>query len=268
MSESVQAFDARQIAGLFRLDGKVALVAGGYGGIGEAVSWALAGCGAAVAVSGRSQERAAALVEELGAAGHGGFAASFDILDVDSIRQHVDRVAEALGRIDILVNCVGAQREQRAEDVSEEAWDYVSDVNLKGAFFLAQAVGRYQLAAESGRQIHFSSVRSRLALRGRGYTPYCSTKGGLNLLVQQLAAEWAPHNILVNGVAPTFTRTEFVRSYLEDEAFYAGLVSRIPLGRIAEPMDCAGAVVFLASPAASFITGQILMLDGGITATQ
>ena len=260
--------DPRQLAGLFRLDGKVALVAGGYGGIGEAIVQALAAYGASVAISGRSLERASALASALTEAGHRAYATTFDILDVASIRRHADEVAAALGGIDILVNCVGAHREERAEDVREETWDYVSDVNLKGAFFLAQAVGRHQLRAEGGRQIHLSSVRSQLALRGRGYTPYCSSKGGLNLLVKQLAAEWAPRQILVNGIAPTFTRTDFVRSYLEDEAFHAGLVSRIPLQRIAEPLDCAGAALFLAGPASSFITGQILLVDGGLTATQ
>ncbi|HWE61324.1 MAG TPA: SDR family oxidoreductase [Chloroflexota bacterium] len=268
MHAQTTALDARQLASLFRLDGKVALVAGGYGGIGEAISWALAAYGATVAISGRSLVRASALAVSLAEAGHSAYAAKFDILDVGSIRRHVDEVTQTLGRVDILVNCVGAQREERAEEVSEETWDHVSDVNLKGAFFLAQAAGRHQLRAGGGRQIHLSSVRSQLALRGRGYAPYCGTKGGLNLLVKQLAAEWAPHQILVNGIAPTFTRTEFVRSYLEDEEFYAGLVSRIPLQRIADPLDCAGAALFLAGPASSFITGQILFVDGGITATQ
>ncbi len=260
--------DTGQLSGLFRLDGKVALVAGGYGGIGEAICRTFAAFGATVAVSGRSLERATALTCDLAEAGYSAYAASFDILDLESIRRHVDEVAGAFGTIDILVNCVGAQREESAEEVSEEAWDYVTDVSLKGAFFLAQAAGRHQLRARSGRQIHLSSVRSQLALRDRGYAPYCSAKGGLNLMVKQLAAEWAPRQVLVNGIAPTFTRTELVRSYLEDEEFYAGLVSRIPLQRIASPLDCAGAALFLAGPASSFITGQILFIDGGITATQ
>lgn len=268
MSYAPTAHTTAQLAGLFRLDGKIALVAGGYGGIGEAVCWALATHGAAVAVSGRSVERAMALARQLTDAGFRASGASFDVQDVQSIQQQVDGVVHEFGSVDILVNCVGTQREERAEEVTEAAWDIVSDVNLKGAFFLAQAAGRHQILAGRGRQVHISSVRGQLALRGRGYAAYCASKGGLNLLVKQLAAEWAPRGIQVNGVAPTFVRTELVRGYLDDEAFYHSLVSRIPLQRIAEPIDVAGATLFLVSPAAAFITGQMLFVDGGITATQ
>jgi NAD(P)-dependent dehydrogenase (short-subunit alcohol dehydrogenase family) len=119
-----------------------------------------------------------------------------------------------------------------------------------------------------GKQVHMASVRSQLALRGRGYSAYCATKGGLGILCKQLAAEWAPHRINVNAVAPTFTRTDLVASMLEDPRFYNALVARIPLGRNAEPEDVRNAVLFFASPASDFITGQTLYLDGGITATQ
>lgn len=268
MTTSLTAPSTEQLAGMFDLNGRVALVAGGYGGIGEAVSWALASRGATVIVSGRSQERATLLVHQLTSAGHRAYAFSFDMGKVDDIRRHVDEVVQAHGSVDILVNCVGTQREQRAEDVTEEAWDAVSDMNLKSAFFLAQAAGRHQIRKGSGCQIHITSVRSLLALRGRGYAAYCATKGGLNILVKQLAAEWAPFGITVNGIAPTFIRTELVRSYLDDEQFYKSLVDRIPLGRIGDPIDVAGVALFLASPAAAFITGQILFVDGGITATQ
>lgn len=253
---------------MFDLHGQVALVAGGYGGIGEAICWGLTIRGATVAVSGRSKERATELANQLREAGHNAYGFSFDMESVDDIRRHIDEVVNTLGSIDILVNSAGTQREQRAEEVTEAAWDSVSNMNLKGAFFLAQAVGQQQLKKGSGRQIHISSVRSLLALRGRGYAAYCSTKGGLNMMVKQLAAEWAPFGILVNGIAPTFIRTELVRGYLEDESFYNSLVERIPLGRIGDPVDVAGVALFLASPASSFITGQILFVDGGITATQ
>jgi len=268
MTTSLTAPSTEQLAGMFDLNKRVALVAGGYGGIGEAVSWALASRGATVIVSGRSQERATLLTQQLTGAGHHASAFSFDMGKVDDIRRHVDEVVQAHGSVDILVNCVGTQREQRAEDVTEEAWDAVSNLNLKSAFFLAQAAGRHQIKKGSGCQIHITSVRSLLALRGRGYAAYCATKGGLNILVKQLAAEWAPFGITVNGIAPTFIRTELVRSYLDDEQFYKSLVDRIPLGRIGDPIDVAGVALFLASPAAAFITGQILFVDGGITATQ
>jgi len=119
-----------------------------------------------------------------------------------------------------------------------------------------------------GKQVHIGSVRTLLALRGRGYAAYCATKGGLAILCKQLAAEWAPHRINVNLVAPTFVRTQQVAHLLSDQHFYNTLVARIPLGRIAEPEDVLNAVLFLISPASSFVTGQTLYLDGGITATQ
>jgi gluconate 5-dehydrogenase len=135
--------------------------------------------------------------------------------------------------------------------------------------FQAQAAARHMIRqGRGGKQVHLGSVRSLLALRGRGYAAYCAAKGGLISLCKQLSAEWAPNGINVNVVAPTFIRTEQVAPMLADTAFYSSLISRIPLGRIGEPEDVMGAVLFLVSPAANFITGQALYLDGGITATQ
>ena len=153
--------------------------------------------------------------------------------------------------------------------LTEEVWDNVFDVNLKGAMFQAQAAARHMIRqGGGGKQVHIGSVRTLLGLRGRGYAAYCATKGGLAILCKQLAAEWAPHQINVNVVAPTFVRTELVAHMLSDAAFYNSLVARIPLGRIAEPADVSNAVLFFASSASDFITGQTLYLDGGITATQ
>jgi gluconate 5-dehydrogenase len=253
----------------FRLDGKVALVTGGYGGIGEAVCHGLARAGAKVAVAGHGAAKAEACAERLARTGCEAFAATFDSISVDETRRMVDAVAAHFGRIDVLVNCVGLNREEKAEDVSEEMFDHGVDVNLKSALFQSQAVARHMIKqGGGGKHVHIGSVRTLLALRGRGYAAYCASKGGLAILCKQLAAEWAPHQINVNVVAPTFVRTAQVAHMLNDETFYAALVARIPLGRIAEPEDVWNAIWFFVSPASAFVTGQTLYLDGGITATQ
>lgn len=253
---------------MFRLDGKTALVTGGYGGIGEAVSRGLAELGANVAISGHNIEKASTLVKDLQREGCDVYATAFDVTSVSDTRRMVDEVAERFGGLDILVNCVGLNREEKAEEVTETQFDYVVDVNLKGAMFQAQAAARHMIGKGGGKQVHIGSVRTLLGLRGRGYAAYCATKGGLAILCKQLAAEWAPHKINVNVVAPTFVRTEQVAPMLADPDFYNGLIARIPLGRIAEPVDVANAVLFFSGPASDFITGQTLYLDGGITATQ
>jgi gluconate 5-dehydrogenase len=254
---------------LFRLDGKVALVTGGYGGIGEAVCRGLAAVGAKVAVAGRNAERAESLAESLKGDGHDAYAAGFDAGSLREIRQMVDDTAKHYGRIDILVNCIGLNREEKLLDVTEENFDLVYSANLKSAFFLAQAAAKHMVAqGQGGKQVHLGSVRTQLALRGRGYAAYCAAKGGLGMMCKQLAAELAPHNINVNVVAPTFVRTEQVAAMLADPQFYSALTSRIPLGRIAEPEEVMQAALFLVSSASDFITGQTIYLDGGITATQ
>ena len=254
---------------LLRLDGRVALVTGGYGGIGDVVSQGLARAGARVGIAGHNADKATACAEVIRASGHEAFATAFDGLSVPETRRMVDEVVSHFGRLDILVNCVGLNREEKAEDVTEERFDRVIDVNLRSAMFQAQAAARHMIRhGDGGKQVHIGSVRTLLALRGRGYAAYCASKGGLAILCKQLAAEWAPHRINVNVVAPTFVRTQQVAHMLADEQFYNTLIARIPLGRIAEPEDVWHAVLFLISNASDFITGQTLYLDGGITATQ
>jgi gluconate 5-dehydrogenase len=185
------------------------------------------------------------------------------------IRTATDATVDAFGRLDILVNCIGIQREQRLLEVTEDAYDDVYRVNLKAAMFLAQAAARRQIdGGRGGRQVHLLSVRSQLGLRDRGYSAYCSTKGALVMLVRQHAMELAPERITVNGVAPTFVHTELIRHVMDDPAFRQRLLDRIPLGRIADPKDVAGPVLFFCAPASGFVTGQVLYVDGGITASQ
>lgn len=254
---------------LFRLDGKVALVTGGYGGIGEAVCRGLSTVGAKVVVAGRNGERAEKLATTLKESGCEAYGVSFDAGELSEVRRVVEDTVRHYGRIDILVNCIGLNREEKLLDVTEENFDLVYSANLKSAFFLSQAAAKHMVAQkQGGKQVHLGSVRTQLGLRGRGYAAYCAAKGGLGTMCKQLAAELAPDNINVNVVAPTFVRTEQVAAMLADPQFYDALTARIPLGRIAEPDDVMQAILFLVSPASNFITGQTLYLDGGITSTQ
>jgi NAD(P)-dependent dehydrogenase (short-subunit alcohol dehydrogenase family) len=256
---------------LFTLDGKVAMVAGGTGGIGQAIAEGLGAFGARIAITDilSRQEQGEMLAAQLAENGIESRFFNMDICETCTLTALVDRITTDMGVPDILVNAVGTHKDTPAKDLGEEEWDRIMDVNLKGAFFLSQAVSKAQVArGGGGKHIHITSVRSVLALRGRGYTAYCSSKGGLSLMVKQLAMEWAEYCINVNAIGPTFTRTELVKDYLEDPNFYNPLVARIPLGRICEPHDIAALAVYLASPAADFITGQNFLLDGGLSASQ
>ncbi|CAG1005281.1 2-dehydro-3-deoxy-D-gluconate 5-dehydrogenase [Burkholderiales bacterium] len=250
-------------------DGRVAFVAGGYGGIGEAIAVALARGGATVVVAGRDGGRLEAAVAGLRRVDANASGATFDARSVTSIGAAVDAAVERHGRVDLLVNCAAIHVEESVLDVTEAAWDRVQDVNLKGAMFLGQAVARAQVArGGGGRHVHLLSVRAQLAVRGRGFSSYASSKGGLAMLVRQHAVELAPHGITVNGVAPTVVRTAMAGRWLSDPAIREALLARIPLGRIAEVDDVVGPVLFFCGPGAAFVTGQILYVDGGITASQ
>lgn len=252
---------------LYKMDGKVAVIAGGGGGIGKAVSAGLAASGFTVVVADICQETAIATAAEIEAAGGKAWGSALDALNIPVTHRFMAETAERAGRLDVLVNCVGTHKEAPAEEYAEADWDRVFDVNLKAAFYLSQAAAKIQIPRGGGKHIHITSVRSLLGIR-RGYVAYCASKGGLNLMIKQLATEWAKYNITVNGIAPTFTRTELVKEYLEDPNFVKPLIERIPLGRICEPLDVAALAVFLASSASDFISGQNIMLDGGLTATQ
>ncbi|HEX2114793.1 MAG TPA: SDR family oxidoreductase [Alphaproteobacteria bacterium] len=257
------------LGGLFDLDGQIAFVAGGYGGLGEAIAWGLAQRGARVVIAGRVKSKAEALAGSLMRAGHDAVGVAMDATRVRQIEQAVAGAVKRYGGVDILVNCIGVHIEEPLCDVTEAAFDEVYRVNLKAAMFLGQAVAKRQIAAgRGGKQIHLLSVRAQLGLRDRGYSAYCSTKGGLLMLVKQHAMELARHKINVNGIAPTFVYTEMIRHVMENPKFRRALHERIPLGRIADPKDVVGAALFFAAPASDFVTGQILYVDGGITASQ
>lgn len=251
------------------LEGKVAYVPGGTGGLGQAIARDLAGSGARIVVGDMDATRVSSLVDSLCDAGYEARGVTLDARSVAEIARSVDGVCDHYGRCDILVNCVGIHREGSVLDMNEETFDSVLSVNLRAGMFLGQAVARRQVAAKNGgKQVHLLSVRSQLALRGKGYSAYTASKGGLLMIVKQHAVELAPHGINVNGVAPTFVHTEMAQHALQDSELRAKLVERIPLGRIADPDDVVGPVRFFCSKASDFVTGQVLYVDGGLTACQ
>ena len=255
----------------FRLDGRVALVAGGSGGIGLRISQALAAVGARVAIVGQSTQRLEAAHAAVEAAGSTALALALDMTKKADADRAVERTLDAFGRLDVLVNAVGGGAGKvlyPAEEYPEEAWDWIMDLNLTGVLFPSQAAARAMIAAgQGGRILNISSVRGQLGIQA-GYSAYVAAKAALNGLTRQHATEWAKHGITVNAVSPTFVRTEQVAMLLADPEFEAGIVRRIPLGRIADPDDLVGAVLFFCSDASAFVTGQILTLDGGLTASQ
>ena len=248
----------------FDLDGKTVLVTGASRGIGRACALACAGAGADLIVGVRKAEDGEALKAEIEGLGRRALAVQMDLLDLATVRAAVEAAQSAFGRIDVLVNNVGIGPENLAENVTEADFDYTVNVNLKGTFFTAQAVAKVMMAQKSGRIINMSSQAGSVVLKGEPI--YCMTKAAINHLTRCLAVEWAPYGINVNSIAPTFIWTDGTRPSLADPAFHAHVLGHIPLGRIGDPIDVAGTVVFLASPAASLITGANILVDGGWSA--
>lgn len=249
----------------FNLNGDVALVTGAARGLGRAISLALANAGADIALGLRDVNTGADVVQEIEALGRRAIRLRMDVAHKDQIVHAVEQAVQHFSKLDILVNNAGVAPENPAENVREEDFDLTLAVNLKGTFFASQAAGRVMIRQQRGRIINMSSQAGFVALPTESI--YCMTKAGIAHLTKCLAIEWGKYNITVNAVAPTFIRTPGTESALANPEFRADTIERIAaLHRIGEPMDVAGAVVFLASPSASLITGHTILIDGGWTA--
>jgi NAD(P)-dependent dehydrogenase (short-subunit alcohol dehydrogenase family) len=249
----------------FDLTGQVALVTGAARGLGNAISLALAHAGADIALGLRDVNACGDLADQIEAMGRRALPLQMDVRQLDQIYQAVDNTVRRLGRLDILVNNAGQAPDNLAENVREEDFDLTLAVNLKGTFFASQAAGRVMIRQRSGRIINLSSQAGFVALPTESV--YCMTKAAIAHLTKCLALEWGKYNITVNAVAPTFIHTPGTESALANPEFRADVIERIAaLHRIGEPMEVAGAVVFLASSAASLITGDTILIDGGWTA--
>jgi NAD(P)-dependent dehydrogenase (short-subunit alcohol dehydrogenase family) len=255
----------------FRLDARVAIVTGGTGGIGSRLCEAFARVGARVVVHGRDRARAEGVARRLREEGAEALASIADVTSKDDADRLVEEAMAVYGRVDVIVNTVGGGAGTAlyaAESYPEAEWDRILDLNLRAALLPTQAAARAMIAGgRGGRVLHYSSVRGQLGI-DNGFSAYVAAKGALDALTRQQATEWAKHQITVNAISPTFVATAQAASLLADEEFRTALEARIPLHRIAGTDDVVGASLLLCTDASSFINGQILTLDGGLTACQ
>jgi len=248
---------------LFDLTGKVAIVTGASRGLGQYFSRALARAGADLVITSRQRDSLDASRSEIEALGRRALPLALDVRDYDSIQRMVDRAVSDFGKIDVVVNNAGCNVRRPALDVSWEDWDLVVNTNLRGPFFVAQAVARQMIPRQRGRIINIGSVTSVFGYAG--IAPYCASRGGIKQLTMSLADEWGKHGITVNCLAPGWFKTKQTQVLYENDAWVEYLCDRIPLKRPGQPNDLDGAIVFLASDASEYMTGQTLLVDGGIS---
>lgn len=257
-----------EIKTIFGVSGKKAVITGGTKGLGKAMATCLLENGCDVMLVSRGADGVddlLALAEERGVKCH---LHACDITDTAAVRDMVHAAEEAMGRIDILINSAGMNAPKMLEDMDDETWDKILDLNLRASFIVMREVVKVMRKHHYGKIINISSMKSVMGTSDAGYTAYCASKGAINMLTKQVACEVAADGITVNAIAPTFIKTAINAHQLEDPVFYKSLTDRIPVGRIGTFRDLAGLTLLMASDASQFITGQTIMLDGGITARQ
>ena len=252
-----------QFVDLFSLSGRIAIVTGASRGLGQTFARALARAGADLIITSRTQSALEPIRTEIESLGRRVVALELDVRDQSSILRMAEEAQRAFGRLDVLVNNAGCNVRKPAVDVAWDDWNLVLDTNLRGAFFVAQAVAKQMIPRKAGRIINIGSVTSVFGYAGLG--PYGASRGGIRQLTMSLADDWGPHGITVNCLAPGWFKTAQNAVMYEDAEWVAYLVDRIPLRRPGRVEDLEGAVVFLASDASAYITGQTLLVDGGIT---
>ncbi|MFA6784305.1 MAG: SDR family oxidoreductase [Sphaerochaeta sp.] len=246
------------------LEGKVVVVTGASKGIGRGLAKICAQEGAKVAVAARNQQELEQVSREIRE--EGGICKSFvlDLRSVSSIYACFAEIEKEMGPIDVLINNAGMGNPIPAELITEQDWDWMMDLNLKGTFFCCQCAGKSMLKRQRGRIINISSQASVVAIPEEAV--YCASKGGVNMLTKTLAVEWSPRGVTVNAVGPTFVRTPGTAERLEDPQFLKGVLDKIPRGKVASIEDVASAVLYLASDSSDMVTGTLLLVDGGWTA--
>jgi gluconate 5-dehydrogenase len=247
----------------FKLDGRVALITGSSGGIGEALARGLAEAGATVVINGRTPEKVGKIAAAIRATGAQAAEAVFDVTDSGAAASAIDRIEREVGPIAILVNNAGIQRRAPLHEISDETWREVMATNLDSLFYVSKAAVRHMIPRGKGSIINICSVMSEL---GRAtVVPYAAAKGGVKMLTKGMAIDWGRHGIRVNGIGPGYFKTELNAALVADEKFSSWIAGRAPLGRWGDVEELVGAAVYLASDAASFVSGHILYVDGGMT---
>ncbi len=248
----------------FKLDGKVAVVTGGSRGFGKAIAIGLAEAGASVVVASRTKADLDAVAEEINGKGGKALAVACDMLDRASIEKLAEETISAFGKVDILVNNAGQGWNVPFLNLTEEQWDSIISVNLKGYFLCTQILGKHMFKAKAGRVINISSAMGTYPLPF--LVPYAASKGGINAMTKSLAQEWATRGITVNSIAPSYFATDINKGAMEDKAITGLIMSKTPVARWGQVEELVGLVIYLASDASSFMTGAIIPLDGGWSA--